>query len=66
MDAIVIEPCVSVRGCVLRTGSLGLDGGDVCGDSISPPPPAFHKRGAIRSDMRDHLCQSSLCTVELV
>jgi hypothetical protein len=37
MDAIVIEPCVSVRGCVLRTGSLGLDGGDVCGDSISPP-----------------------------
>lgn len=62
MDAIVIEPCVSVRGCVLRTVSLGLDGGDVCGDQ----PPAFHKKGAIRSDMRDHLCQSSLCTVKLV
>ncbi len=32
MDAVDIEPCVSVRGCDLRTRSLGLDGDDVCGD----------------------------------
>ncbi len=32
MDVIVIEPCVGLRGCALRTGSLGPDGGDVCGD----------------------------------
>lgn len=34
--------------------------------AIQSAPPAFHKKGAIRSDMRDHLCQSSLCTVKLV
>lgn len=41
MDAIVIEPCVSVRGCVLRTGSLGPDGVDVCGDQ---PPQHFTRK----------------------